>query len=71
MKPGRVKRNFGVDWFTLLFEFPHCQLALVKMWSHSTVRRVSFWATSFALRVATSWLVISISFRTYPCPTRV
>jgi hypothetical protein len=22
------------------------------MWSHSTVRRVSFWATSFALRVA-------------------
>jgi len=22
MKPGRVKRNSGVDWFTLLFEFP-------------------------------------------------
>ena len=44
------------DWFTLLFEFP--QLAnnvAFHVWSHSTVRRVSFWAASFALRVPTSF----------------
>ena len=26
MKPGRVKRNSGFDWFTLLFEFPRFSL---------------------------------------------
>jgi hypothetical protein len=28
MKPGRVKRELGVDWFTLLFEFPRGELEL-------------------------------------------
>jgi hypothetical protein len=42
--------------FTLLFEFPQWTNNVAShLWSHSTVRRVSFWAASFALRVPTSF----------------
>ena len=51
---GSCQEEFGVDWFTLLSEFPPLAYASLG-WSHSTVRRVSFWASSFSLRVATSF----------------
>jgi hypothetical protein len=56
MKPGRVKRAFGVDWFTLLFEFPRAACAshsrgLIQRCdeSHSGLR------VFFGLRVAASY----------------
>src|SRR5215213_10341782 len=54
MKPGRVKRNSGLIGSPFYSSF-HELACASQSWSHSTVRRVSFWATSFALRVATSF----------------
>src|ERR1041384_4398253 len=68
MKPGRVKRWVRVDWFTLLFEFPRCELSSVITWSHSTVRRGLFWGASFLLSGFTQALRLFQSFRTFPYP---
>ena len=65
MKPGRVKRNSGFDWFTLLFEFPRFSLrfSVVVSFNGATSLILGY---EFATQGCHEFLVISISFRTYP-----
>lgn len=69
MKPGRVKRNSGFDWFTLLFEFPRLAWFLVVV-SFNGATSLILGSELFA-QGCHEFLVIAISFRTDPCPTRV
>src|SRR2546423_5837416 len=65
MKPGRVKRNSGFDWFTLLFEFPRVSLrfSVVVSFNGATSLILGY---EFCTQGCHEFLVISISFRTHP-----
>ena len=67
---GSCQEEFGFDWFTLLFEFPRVSLRLSVVVSFNGATSLIL-GYEFCTQGCHEFLVISISFRTYPLPTRV
>ena len=63
---GSCQEEFGFLIGSPFYSSFHDLACASQSWSHSTVRRVSFWATSFSTQGCHEFLVISISFRTHP-----